>query len=94
MRKGILELNHAHGVLLSNDLGAAAGLMFDVGSGRYPAPLLAEDDDAPWAWCADLVTVREKSSAAGHVATAFWATAAWRPYRRTSPLVPAPTPCA
>src|SRR3972149_280411 len=44
MRQGILALNAECRDLLSNDLGAIAGLLFDVGSGRYPAP--PRDDDA------------------------------------------------
>ncbi len=35
MRQGVLELNARHQGLLSNDLGALAGLLFDIGSGRY-----------------------------------------------------------
>lgn len=31
MREGILRLNDTHRALLSNDLGAAAGLLFDIG---------------------------------------------------------------
>ena len=38
MRDGILALNARHRAVLSNDLGAVAGLLFDVGSGRYAAP--------------------------------------------------------
>ncbi len=36
MREGALRLNEAYRRQLSNDLGALAGLLFDVGSGRYP----------------------------------------------------------
>lgn len=38
MREGLIRLNEQHRHKLSNDLGAIAGLMFDVGSGRYAAP--------------------------------------------------------
>ncbi len=38
MREGVLALNTQYRDLLSNDLGAIAGLLFDVGSGRYPPP--------------------------------------------------------
>lgn len=38
MRAGILDLNDRHRDLLSNDLGAIGGLLFDIGSGTYPAP--------------------------------------------------------
>lgn len=38
MRSGVLDLNERFRDLLSNDLGAIGGLLFDIGSGRYPAP--------------------------------------------------------
>lgn len=63
MRKGILEINESHRALLSNDLGAVAGLLFDIGTGRYQAPPGAEDDAARAAWSADLVEVRDESAA-------------------------------
>ena len=44
MRDGILAINSALRDLLSNDLGAIAGLLFDIGSGRYTAPPLPGDD--------------------------------------------------
>ncbi|MBI2407588.1 MAG: type II restriction endonuclease [Gemmatimonadetes bacterium] len=52
MRKGMLDLTARHRRVLSNDLGAIAGFLFDVGSGRYPAPPLAPDatTDARRAW--------------------------------------------
>ena len=34
MRARVLKLNAEHRDLLSNDLGAVAGLLFDIGSGR------------------------------------------------------------
>lgn len=40
MRQGVLELNDQYRDLLSNDLGAIGGLLFDIGSGRYPVPPL------------------------------------------------------
>ena len=40
MRSGVLDLNDRHRDLLSNDLGAIGGLLFDIGSDRYPAPPL------------------------------------------------------
>jgi type II restriction enzyme len=64
MREGVLRLNEAHRQQLSNDLGAIAGLLFDVGSGRYPAPPRADDDRAMATWEADLQRVREESAAA------------------------------
>src|SRR3546814_18003719 len=36
MRSGVLDLNEQFRDLLSNDLGATGGLLFDIGSGRYP----------------------------------------------------------
>ncbi len=64
MRRGILALNAANRNLLSNDLGAIAGLLFDIGSGRYAAPPRSEDHLAQAAWKADLEKVREETSAA------------------------------
>ncbi len=62
LREGALRLVAAHRDLLSNDLGAAAGLLFDVGSGRYPPPPRADDAAALAAWEADLAKVREESA--------------------------------
>lgn len=64
MREGAIQLNSDHRARLSNDLGAIAGLMFDVGSGRYPAPPRADDADGMRAWEADLDKVRQESAAA------------------------------
>ena len=61
MRQGILALNAEYRDLLSNDLGAVAGLLFDIGSGRYVAPPLQDDAVARAAWEADLARVREES---------------------------------
>ncbi|MHB1072226.1 MAG: type II restriction endonuclease [Gemmatimonadaceae bacterium] len=58
MREGILAINNVHRDLLSNDLGAIAGFLFDLGSGRYVAPPLADDAAAREAWEADLTRVR------------------------------------
>ena len=63
MRSGVLALNAEHRGALSNDLGAIGGLLFDVGSGRYPVPPRAADDAAARAWLADLAKVREESAA-------------------------------
>jgi len=38
MRAGVLAINAEMRGLLSNDLGAVAGLLFDIGTGRYAAP--------------------------------------------------------
>jgi type II restriction enzyme len=61
MRGGILALNAEFRDLLSNDLGAVAGLLFDIGSKRYAAPPLEDDAAARAAWEADLTRVREES---------------------------------
>jgi type II restriction enzyme len=58
MRDGVLKLNVQYRDLLSNDLGAIAGLLFDVGSGRYTAPPTGNDAEARAAWAADLAAVR------------------------------------
>jgi type II restriction enzyme len=61
MREGILELNTRYRHLLSNDLGAIAGLLFDIGSGRYAAPPREDDATARAAWEADLARVRAQA---------------------------------
>jgi type II restriction enzyme len=62
MREGILRLNAEHRDLLSNDLGAVGGLLFDVGAGRYPAPPRDGDEAARASWEADLARVREEGT--------------------------------
>lgn len=57
MRDGILRLNASYRELLSNDLGAISGLLFDIGTGRYVAPP-RDDDTARRAWEADLGKMR------------------------------------
>lgn len=64
LREGTLRLNFEHRAQLSNDLGAIAGLLFDVGSGRYPAPPRTDDAAALSAWESDLQKIREESAAA------------------------------
>jgi len=64
MREGILRLNVAHREQLSNDLGAVAGLLFDVGNGRFPAPPREDDAAAIAAWESDLAKVREETKKA------------------------------
>lgn len=61
MREGILALNEQYRSLLSNDLGAITGLLFDIGSGRYA---VARADDTGIQWEDDLARVREESAAA------------------------------
>ena len=62
MRSGILRFNAEHQSLLSNDLGAIGGLLFDIGNGRYPAPPTDGDAARRESWEADLARVREVSS--------------------------------
>lgn len=57
-----MRLNLEHRDLLSNDLGAVAGLMFDLGSGRYTAPPLTEDAASLHAWRKDLERVRQHAA--------------------------------
>lgn len=64
MRKAMLELNARYRDLLSNDLGAIAGLLFDIGSGRYQAPPLADGEAAKRAWLGDLDDIRADSAKA------------------------------
>ena len=59
MRQGILRINDEHRNLLSNDLGAIGGLLFDMGTGRYPAPPRDGDAAQEAAWLADLAAVRD-----------------------------------
>lgn len=62
MREGVIRLNDQYRQYLSNDLGAIAGLLFDVGSGRYLAPPRENDDAALAVWSQDLQRVREESA--------------------------------
>lgn len=63
MRQGVMSINETFRDLLSNDLGAIAGLLFDIGTGRFPAPPLPGADTAAAraAWHADLARVREEA---------------------------------
>ncbi len=61
MREGVLRLNATHRALLSTDLGAIAGLLFDLGSGRYRVEALADEA----AWAADLARLREEGAKTG-----------------------------
>jgi type II restriction enzyme len=64
MRSGILRLNAEYRESLSNDLGAIAGLLFDVGSGRLAPPPRGEDTASLDQWKADLAEIRQQSDAA------------------------------
>ena len=48
MRAGIVEFNARWRHLLSNDLGAVGALLFDIGSGRFPAPPLEPTGEEDW----------------------------------------------
>jgi type II restriction enzyme len=61
MRRGILALNEKYRDLLSNDLGAVAGALFDIGTGRYPPP---PGEAALAQWEEDLARVREEADRA------------------------------
>jgi len=61
MRQGIITLNSENRDLLSNDLGAVSGLLFDIGTGRYAAPPRSDDEKARAAWEEDLARVRAES---------------------------------
>ena len=60
MRAGILDLNDRFRELLSNDLGAIGGLLFDIGSGRYPAPPL-DGNETLGTWDSRLKAAREEA---------------------------------
>ncbi len=62
MRKGMLKLNSLHRTMLSNDLGAVAAFLFDLGSGRYPLPN-HDDSGGLDRWRSDLDAVRAESTA-------------------------------
>ena len=64
MRQGILALNAKYRDLLSNDLGAVAGLLFDIGAKRYAPPPRSDDADARTSWEADLARVRAEAAKA------------------------------
>ena len=55
MRNGILRLNETYSHWFSNDLGAIAGFLYDVGSGLYPAPPRDSTTDE---WETDLANVK------------------------------------
>ena len=59
MRKRLVEFNSIHRSLLSNDLGAAAAFLFEVGAGRYPLPERTEISLELWRQ--DLEQIRAES---------------------------------
>lgn len=62
MRRGILALNEKYRDMFSNDLGAIAGALFDIGAGRYKPP--PPDEAALAEWELDLSRVREEADLA------------------------------
>ncbi|MBY0406717.1 MAG: type II restriction endonuclease [Rickettsiales bacterium] len=64
MRNGILALNEQYRDILSNDLGAIGGLLFDIGTGRYAAPPLRDDAEAKRKWEEDLTRIRDQAISA------------------------------
>ncbi|MBN8815965.1 MAG: type II restriction endonuclease [Sphingomonas sp.] len=70
MRTGVLDLNDQCRDLLSNDLGAIGGLLFDIGSGRYPAPPLDDDLESAADWTSRLERARAEAQTLGKAAAA------------------------
>ncbi|MBI4375422.1 MAG: type II restriction endonuclease [Elusimicrobia bacterium] len=64
MREGMIRLTENFRDLLSNDLGAVAGLAFDVGTDRWAAPPREGDASAREEWERDLARVRQESASA------------------------------
>lgn len=64
MRQGVLRINEKFRDLLSNDFGATAGLLFDIGTERYRAPPVEHDADAEAKWRADLEQIRSETKQA------------------------------
>ncbi|MFT9099969.1 MAG: type II restriction endonuclease [Zymomonas mobilis subsp. pomaceae] len=71
MRQGILKLNNQYRKRLSNDLGAIGGLLFDIGSKRYTAPPLTDDQEAQALWAQDLGQIREENAKAAKALAAI-----------------------
>lgn len=64
MRRGVLALNHEYRDVLSNDLGAIAGVLFDIGMGRYPLPPQKPGSEALAQWESDIAAVRQQADRA------------------------------
>lgn len=64
MRLGAMALNQQYRDLLSVDLGAIAGLLFDIGTSRYMAPPLHSDSALVTRWEEDLERVRAEADSA------------------------------
>lgn len=67
MRNGVLDLNTRYRTLLSNDLGAIGGLLFDLGTGRYPAPPLVNSGETLESWRCRLEAARAEARTLGEV---------------------------
>jgi type II restriction enzyme len=68
-RDGLLRLNEQYRQYLSNDLGAIAGFVYDIGTARYPAPPLGfpdASDDAMTRWRDALAVAVLEAGAARH----------------------------
>lgn len=64
LRSGVVQLNAQHRDLLSNDLGAMAGFLFDLGCGRYPLPPSEKADSTERAaWMEELSALRTAAAA-------------------------------
>jgi len=70
MRRGILAINEQYRDLLSNDFGALAGFLFDLGTERYALPPRDLDLDAMARWEADLALVRQQADQTNKALTA------------------------
>lgn len=66
MRERILKLNDANRGLLSNDLGAIAGFLFDIGTDRYDAMLQTASPVDSESWKDDLARFRQAASQISH----------------------------
>ncbi len=64
LRQGMLRFNARHRSLFSNDLGAVAAFLFDLGMARYPMLGSAAEATSIELWRADLDRVRADSVAA------------------------------
>ena len=62
MRQGMLQLGERYRTRFSNDLGAVAGFLFDIGNGRYTLPADEANPDAMARWQEDLARVREDNA--------------------------------
>lgn len=70
MRMVMLDLNDQYRSYLSNDLGAIGGFLFDIGTGRYPAPPIDASDLATSDWQARLTAAREQAAVLSKAALA------------------------